>query len=438
MHFSIKFENDVVLNIKNRKKAVEAKFRYLYNLAEIIACDRLGHEYVTKYNPNSNMYTSELFERYKDPNYSNNPVDSNNPEIKISMDKQFEMHMENLDIVKKLTEVELIDSDKHLNIICIFDKNSNLSNENKASNYANFKKYIKNGNDKAALLLYDDNNNRLNIDSNLFLNYREVGDNCMKKIKNTIEDNTLEMDFTISKFEYYFNTYLQNLENEKNEINNKLNDKNNKLKKKEKTNLKNKLKVLENEFEILSSKELNKIVIEDIKKEDYIEYYKRVVFKDGKISSEIDYRTIGKGNDLIESVNSLCKLIEDLDIDSLNDAHANELYNIYDKLHGMILFVNAEYYNGIISDNGGIIYKLHNSVAIVLGENEFVKTQILIIHKKNNDLEFLEDNNANDTIKDHNISSDRLFSVIALTFLLISLISYGLSYSIFEKVNSSI
>jgi len=134
-----------------------------------------------------------------------------------------------------------------------------------------------------------------------------------------------------------------------------------------------------------------------------------IIFKDGRISSEIDYRTIGEGNNLNESINSLCKLIEKLDPDSLNDVYKNELYNIYDKLHDMILIVNEEYNNGIISDNGNIIYILHNSVATVLD-----KSTLLMNSDINNsenkiidpDLESLEDKNAIDVIKDNDIPSD--------------------------------
>ncbi|ORX64140.1 hypothetical protein BCR32DRAFT_251268 [Anaeromyces robustus] len=97
-------------------------------------------------------------------------------------------------------------------------------------------------------------------------------------------------------------------------------------------------------------------------------------FEDGKISSEIDYRTIGEGNNLNEALDNLCELTETLDVSSLSDDHKNELRKLYENFHDMILRVNKEYDHGkIISGNSNshVIYKLHNSLAMLLDEDTF-------------------------------------------------------------------
>ncbi|KAG4093523.1 hypothetical protein H8356DRAFT_1311836 [Neocallimastix lanati (nom. inval.)] len=130
-----------------------------------------------------------------------------------------------------------------------------------------------------------------------------------------------------------------------------------------------------------------------------------VMFEDGKISSEIDYRSIGEGNNLNEALNSLCELTETLDISSLSEDHKNELRKIYENFHDMMSIVNEEYYKGKISDNSHAIYKLHNSLAILFDEDTFVIDDINNSLNKivDPDLEPLEGKNAIDVIKDNNI-----------------------------------
>ncbi|ORY21678.1 hypothetical protein LY90DRAFT_707382, partial [Neocallimastix californiae] len=133
-----------------------------------------------------------------------------------------------------------------------------------------------------------------------------------------------------------------------------------------------------------------------------------VMFEDGKISSEIDYRSIGEGNNLNEALNSLCELTETLDISSLSEDHKNELRKIYENFHDMMSIVNEEYYKGKISDNSHAIYKLHNSLAILFDEDTFVIDDINNSLNKivDPDLEPLEGKNAIDVIKDNNISPE--------------------------------
>ncbi|ORX84802.1 hypothetical protein BCR32DRAFT_111392 [Anaeromyces robustus] len=88
-----------------KTKEIERRFKELYKLAEIIVCDRLGYEYIEHLN---DPYVSELYNRYKD-----------NPS---GMETEFENHMENIDIFRKLTGIQLMDSDKELNIMSIYDR----------------------------------------------------------------------------------------------------------------------------------------------------------------------------------------------------------------------------------------------------------------------------------------------------------------------------
>jgi len=79
------------------------------------------------------------------------------------------------------------------------------------------------------------------------------------------------------------------------------------------------------------------------------------MFEDGKLSSEIDYWSIGEGNNLNKGLNSLCELTETLDISSLSEDHKNELWKIYENFHDMMSFVNEEYNKGKLSDNSHTI-----------------------------------------------------------------------------------
>ncbi|ORX72564.1 hypothetical protein BCR32DRAFT_250012 [Anaeromyces robustus] len=62
---------------------------------------------------------------------------------------EFEDHMENINIFRKLTGIKLIDSNKGLNIMSIYDRkveNPNFSSkEHQYYNNYNFKEFIKNG-----------------------------------------------------------------------------------------------------------------------------------------------------------------------------------------------------------------------------------------------------------------------------------------------------
>ncbi|ORX44293.1 hypothetical protein BCR32DRAFT_288310 [Anaeromyces robustus] len=64
------------------------------------------------------------------------------------MEKEFEDHMENINIFRKLTGIKLIDSNKGLNIMSIYDRkveNPNFSSkEHQYYNNYNFKEFIKN------------------------------------------------------------------------------------------------------------------------------------------------------------------------------------------------------------------------------------------------------------------------------------------------------
>ncbi|ORX50043.1 hypothetical protein BCR36DRAFT_370548 [Piromyces finnis] len=226
----------------------------------------------------------------------------------------------------------------------------------------------------------------------------------MKKIKNTIEDNTPEMDFTMFNFRDYFNKYLQNLENEIKDINKKLK---NKLKKKEKTNLTNKLKVLEKEFEILSSKELNKIIIEDIIKGDYIEYYKSKNNINELSDIEIDeisesslINMFYDKSDINSKSDEMLHLIEDSDVEthdtlrysvelnyqyanyqspgSMNSKDTKAVANNYNKLHDKLIRNIQpidEFQNEIFSEAMDEVIKYNPNIETKITENANIKIE---------------------------------------------------------------
>ncbi|ORX94677.1 hypothetical protein LY90DRAFT_520381, partial [Neocallimastix californiae] len=108
---------------------------------------------------------------------------------------------------------------------------------------------------------------------------------------------------------------------------------------------------------------LNKLISIVNQNNNNLIYGMGVTYKDNKIYSEIDHRTIGNGNNLIESINSLCQEIESLDTDSLDDYYKNELNNVYNDLHELILTGNTEYSNGKSIPNLEVILKTHNTLA---------------------------------------------------------------------------
>ncbi|ORX46952.1 hypothetical protein BCR32DRAFT_288238 [Anaeromyces robustus] len=134
-----------------------------------------------------------------------------------------------------------------------------------------------------------------------------------------------------------------------------------------------------------------------------------VIYKDNKIYAEIDHRTIGNRNNLLESINSLCKEIESLDIDSLDDSHREELNNIYNDLHELHLISNAEHNNGKLVYNLEIMFQTHNALASKIGMEEFnidddfsgSPNELFIP-----ELVHLDSSNALGVIKNGNISSE--------------------------------
>ncbi|KAL6612728.1 hypothetical protein LY90DRAFT_500732 [Neocallimastix californiae] len=96
-----------------------------------------------------------------------------------------------------------------------------------------------------------------------------------------------------------------------------------------------------------------------------------VIYKDNKIYKEIDHRTIGNENNLLESINSLCQEKESLDTDSLDDYYKNELNNVYNDLHELILAGNTEYSNGKSIPNLEVVLETHNTLASKIGQEEF-------------------------------------------------------------------
>ncbi|ORX86004.1 hypothetical protein BCR32DRAFT_67256 [Anaeromyces robustus] len=123
--------------------------------------------------------------------------------------------MENIDIFRKLTGIQLIDSDKELNIMSIYDRkveNPNfISNEHQYYNNYNFKEFIKNGvtgNSNNILKIYKNGSTLMDENSEIYTLYKDVGENCINTkecyelfydknaIYKSIKENT---DFTLIK-----------------------------------------------------------------------------------------------------------------------------------------------------------------------------------------------------------------------------------------------
>ncbi|KAL6590721.1 hypothetical protein LY90DRAFT_678916 [Neocallimastix californiae] len=153
---------------------------------------------------------------------------------------------------------------------------------------------------------------------------------------------------------------------------------------------------------------LNKLISIVNQNNNNLIYGMGVTYKDNKIYSEIDHRTIGNGNNLIESINSLCQEIESLDTDSLDDYYKNELNNVYNDLHELILTGNTEYSNGKSIPNLEVILKTHNTLASKIGQEEFNIDDFSGSINKISvpELEHIDNSNALDVIKNEKISSE--------------------------------
>ena len=154
--------------------------------------------------------------------------------------------------------------------------------------------------------------------------------------------------------------------------------------------------------------DLNKLVSMVNQHNNNLMYGMGATYKDNKIYAEIDYRTIGVGNNLMESINNLCNEIESLNIDSLDDTYREELNNIYNDLHELVLTGNTEYNNGKLVPNLEIILKTHNTLASTIGKEEFNIDNISGSTNKISvpELEYLDGTNALDVIKNGDISSE--------------------------------
>ncbi|KAG4092743.1 hypothetical protein H8356DRAFT_1294369 [Neocallimastix lanati (nom. inval.)] len=174
---------------KSQNSEIERRFKELYKLAEIIACDRLSYQYIEHSDTQNDPYRSELYARYNDPNNNNLPIDPNTNE-KITMEMQFEEHMKKIDIFRKLTGITLIDSDKELNIISIYNRKAEkpiveieqINKEHQYYNNYNVKEFIRNGvigNNNNILKLYKEENNLMDVDSDIYILYKAVGESCI-------------------------------------------------------------------------------------------------------------------------------------------------------------------------------------------------------------------------------------------------------------------